>query len=251
MSKIRVPVPVPVQRMLFVQAGYCCSMSRCGAGAALEIHHIDEDPSNNDPENLLVLCPNHHAQATQGKIDRLACIQIKKQLATRGSTKIDHKKLATLIAQTIASSQWPDPIQPDSSLGELAQALDREVGAKAELITRCGETMAIWIQAGDLKGEQAKALVLAIACVASSVRDVTRLEIGFSDTQDFVRTIGGPGAGAFRVRFESAQALRVAKEKEVPADFWGSAEVLVVSDENTPFATTLEVPFRDFERRAL
>jgi hypothetical protein len=25
-----------------------------------QIHHIDEDPSNNSPENLLPMCPNHH-----------------------------------------------------------------------------------------------------------------------------------------------------------------------------------------------
>jgi len=29
-----------------------------------QLHHIDEDPSNNDPENLLPLCPNCHLQDT-------------------------------------------------------------------------------------------------------------------------------------------------------------------------------------------
>lgn len=31
----------------------------CGA-AKPQLHHIDEDPSNNDPLNLIPLCPNHH-----------------------------------------------------------------------------------------------------------------------------------------------------------------------------------------------
>jgi hypothetical protein len=31
----------------------------CG-GPRPQIHHIDEDPSSNDPLNLLPLCPNHH-----------------------------------------------------------------------------------------------------------------------------------------------------------------------------------------------
>jgi 5-methylcytosine-specific restriction endonuclease McrA len=29
----------------------------------LEIHHIDHDPANNDPENLIVYCLNCHKQA--------------------------------------------------------------------------------------------------------------------------------------------------------------------------------------------
>jgi hypothetical protein len=34
-----------------------CSI--CGADRP-QLHHIDEDPSNQDPLNLLPLCPNHH-----------------------------------------------------------------------------------------------------------------------------------------------------------------------------------------------
>lgn len=32
----------------------------------LQVHHIDEDRSNNKPENLVVLCPNHHALRHRG-----------------------------------------------------------------------------------------------------------------------------------------------------------------------------------------
>lgn len=33
-----------------------------------EIHHIDEDPSNNDATNLLLLCPICHSKITKGDI---------------------------------------------------------------------------------------------------------------------------------------------------------------------------------------
>lgn len=37
----------------------------CGKGGRrsdwiLEVHHVDEDPSNNDPRNLVTLCVHHH-----------------------------------------------------------------------------------------------------------------------------------------------------------------------------------------------
>jgi hypothetical protein len=233
-----------------VEAGYRCSVSRCGAEAALEIHHIDGDPTNNDAENLLVLCANHHTQATNGKIDRLACLEIKRQLAQQTSIKVDHKKLANLIAQSLVNAEWPDPIQPDSSLKQLAEALDRQIGAKAELIVRHGERLAIWIQAGRPSISQAKALVLAVSCVASSLAGVKRLEVGFSDTHDFVRTTGGARVGAFRVCFETEQVSRVARDKEIPPEFWTSCVVLIVSDENKPFMKTLDVSIKDFEQQA-
>lgn len=32
----------------------------CGFDKVVAVHHIDEDRSNNSPENLIPLCPNHH-----------------------------------------------------------------------------------------------------------------------------------------------------------------------------------------------
>jgi hypothetical protein len=247
-NKGREPVPISLRRILFVEAGYRCSVSRCTAEASLEIHHVDGDPGNNDAGNLIVLCANHHTQATNGKIDRLACLEIKRQLAEQAPIKVDHKRLANLIAQSLVNAEWPDPIHSDSSLKELAEALDRQIGAKAELIARRGERLVIWIQAASPNISQAKALVLAVGCVASSLAGVKRLEVGFSDTYDFVRTTGGPGVGAFRVCFDAAQVSRVARDKEIPPEFWACCTVLIVSDENTPFMKTLDVSIKDFER---
>lgn len=35
----------------------------------LEVHHIDFSRNNNNIENLIVLCPNHHAMITRGVVD--------------------------------------------------------------------------------------------------------------------------------------------------------------------------------------
>lgn len=32
----------------------------CGFDKIVAVHHVDEDHSNNDPKNLVCLCPNHH-----------------------------------------------------------------------------------------------------------------------------------------------------------------------------------------------
>ena len=32
----------------------------CGFDKVVAIHHIDENKKNNDPTNLIPLCPNHH-----------------------------------------------------------------------------------------------------------------------------------------------------------------------------------------------
>ncbi len=56
-----------VRRFLLESANYSCS--KCGfntphpvdGSSILEINHIDGNSSNHSPDNLEVLCPNHHA----------------------------------------------------------------------------------------------------------------------------------------------------------------------------------------------
>lgn len=58
-----------IRQYLIEQAGFLCSKPGCGWGevspysgnVVLEIEHIDGDCMNNHPDNLEVLCPNHHA----------------------------------------------------------------------------------------------------------------------------------------------------------------------------------------------
>lgn len=38
----------------------------CGYGNSTDVHHLDKDRKNNNPENLLLLCPNHHREIHVG-----------------------------------------------------------------------------------------------------------------------------------------------------------------------------------------
>lgn len=57
-KRIKIPESISAE-ILFLCRNTCCI---CGAQLVhLQIHHIDKDPSNNDIDNLIVLCLNCHA----------------------------------------------------------------------------------------------------------------------------------------------------------------------------------------------
>lgn len=59
MKKIRVPIPPDIAaEVLFKSDSTCCVCNE--RGKSVQIHHIDEDPSNNDIGNLSVLCLQCH-----------------------------------------------------------------------------------------------------------------------------------------------------------------------------------------------
>lgn len=57
MAKERVSIPKSTKESLLKEYNHRCSI--CGIHNP-HIHHIDENPSNNDLENLIPLCPNCH-----------------------------------------------------------------------------------------------------------------------------------------------------------------------------------------------
>jgi hypothetical protein len=59
MAKVRTNIPEDVASgVLFEQDHTCCVCRE--PGKHVQIHHIDEDPSNNSSRNLAVLCLEHH-----------------------------------------------------------------------------------------------------------------------------------------------------------------------------------------------
>ena len=72
MPKQRVPVSKAVREKVLAEFNHRCAV--CGADRP-QIDHIDEDPSNNDPLNLLPLCPNCHLTDKHNPTSR---IEIKK-----------------------------------------------------------------------------------------------------------------------------------------------------------------------------
>lgn len=59
MPKLRTRVPQNIADELLANNNHCCCLCR-EPGKPVEIHHINGDPSNHDPDNLAVLCRNCH-----------------------------------------------------------------------------------------------------------------------------------------------------------------------------------------------
>lgn len=55
-------------KKLYQEADNRCPFCGVADVAVLEIHHIDEDPSNNQIENLIILCGNCYSKITRGEI---------------------------------------------------------------------------------------------------------------------------------------------------------------------------------------
>jgi hypothetical protein len=62
-KKPRKPIPVDIQRKVFTRANNRCQWEHCPKRDYLEIHHIDNNPANNNLNNLICLCPDHHKRA--------------------------------------------------------------------------------------------------------------------------------------------------------------------------------------------
>lgn len=79
-KKERIPIPKETERKLLVECGHQCSNPVCYEKQNLEIHHINGDRSDNRESNLIVFCPNHHAMADRGEIERKECESYKERL---------------------------------------------------------------------------------------------------------------------------------------------------------------------------
>jgi len=66
--KQRKAIPALLSKKLYQEVANHCPFCDIADVAVLEIHHIDEDPSNNKIENLIVVCGNCHSKITRGEI---------------------------------------------------------------------------------------------------------------------------------------------------------------------------------------
>jgi hypothetical protein len=81
----RPPIPRPLERELFIEAGYRCAIPTCRVVAPLQIDHIEDWAKVREHkfENMIVLCANCHGRkgSGRGQIDRLALRQYKANLS--------------------------------------------------------------------------------------------------------------------------------------------------------------------------
>lgn len=86
-KKKRIPVPAKIKALLQKEIRSLCPI--CGGEEVdhFQFHHIDENPSNNESANLLMLCPLCHSRITKGDISQNEVIQIKSELLKKSEEK--------------------------------------------------------------------------------------------------------------------------------------------------------------------
>ncbi|MBA9072611.1 hypothetical protein GGR22_000737 [Flavobacterium gossypii] len=86
-KKNRIPIPQHNKTKAFLQqeVNSECPFCENKDVGHFEIHHIDENPSNNDVTNLILLCPICHSKITKGDIKNESVIKVKQELKNKKS----------------------------------------------------------------------------------------------------------------------------------------------------------------------
>jgi hypothetical protein len=79
----RKTVPQKTKMLLQKEAESKCPLCSSDDVDHFQFHHIDENPENNDPANLLMLCPTCHSKITKGDIERSEVEKTKRRLGVK------------------------------------------------------------------------------------------------------------------------------------------------------------------------
>lgn len=96
-------LPSMLQKQVFQEAASCCAFCNEKSVPALEIHHIDEDRTNNAFENLILVCSTCHSKITHGEIsqaDVLVQKRIMQSQAQSNRTALPHSSQNVTVAHT-------------------------------------------------------------------------------------------------------------------------------------------------------
>lgn len=89
-KKVRVQIPNDIENAVYDRAGDKCQIG--GEHGNLKIHHIDGNPSNNNLNNLILLCGNHHDEADKGVIPKLRLKNVINKQKTAGYISVTKPK---------------------------------------------------------------------------------------------------------------------------------------------------------------
>lgn len=76
----RKSIPYKTKSLLQKEINSICPFCANPDVEHFHVHHIDENPSNNSQDNLIMLCPNCHSKITKGDIPNQEVIDRKKKL---------------------------------------------------------------------------------------------------------------------------------------------------------------------------
>lgn len=83
--KVRKPISPKMRALLQKESQSRCPFCSNEDVQHHEVHHIDENPANNDAFNLILICRNCHGKITQGAISMKDVIIIKNNITTASS----------------------------------------------------------------------------------------------------------------------------------------------------------------------
>jgi hypothetical protein len=80
-------LPIKIVKKILAESNSRCAICFGGDITILEIHHIEprSDGGNNEPENLLAVCPNCHTKITKGIVSVFEVFRAKYQLKNANS----------------------------------------------------------------------------------------------------------------------------------------------------------------------
>lgn len=87
-KKAKKPAMSEAERLIKAQAGYTCAMPACGSSGRT-LYHIDGNPANQDPANMLLFCAECHARAASGELDAETIGMIKQSVEMRSASPED------------------------------------------------------------------------------------------------------------------------------------------------------------------
>jgi len=88
----RIPKENKVRAELQKEINSICPFCNNEDVGHFEIHHIDEDPSNNEVNNLILLCPLCHSKITKGDISNFQVLKTKLNLVRKPSNTEKQEK---------------------------------------------------------------------------------------------------------------------------------------------------------------
>jgi len=105
MPKRRLTLSKTTEKRAFQQAGSVCAFCPEHEIAALQVHHIDGDPSSNVLENLLIVCATCHTKITRGVISEADVRTKKREVEWRHDQRTARAPTAT-VSVNIAGSTF-------------------------------------------------------------------------------------------------------------------------------------------------
>lgn len=87
-GKKRKAIPSKTKALLQKEINSSCPFCSNDDVGHFQIHHIDENPENNDLNNLLMLCPTCHSKITKGDISKEKVKELKISLSLRNENRV-------------------------------------------------------------------------------------------------------------------------------------------------------------------